>query len=523
MVLHRPMVVLIVVTAMGCPPPPPPPQAPDEPGLQAPEPAAEPTLRAPGHPVDLEPAPAEQVITPEALLETVGFLASPELEGRLSGSEGYRRAAAWAADRMQALGLEPAGDGDYLQRFRLELNEIERCQLELPGWDGEPLVQGVDYSCRGFTGSGRFQAPVVFAGYGMSEPERGYDDYAELDARGKIVLAFKQAPAWSPDDQGWGEVHMPRPKAHTAVQHGALALLVTKRPDIEWRGRPIGSVMHGPGTKLLGVPQLEISPELAAWLVRDLGADPAGLQALIDEGRSPSSQPLQAMAHVDVQAWYEAEAPAANVVGLLRGTDPALRDEVVVVGAHLDHVGIQGDVVYPGANDNASGSAAVLALAEALVRSPEPPARSVLFVLYAAEESGLQGATHVATNPPVPLDDVVAVLNMDCIGYGSGTLKLGGGEASPKLWELARSLDSEGITVEATWYGGGADAQPWFDAGLPTLYFATEDSYTHLHAPSDTADTLDPVLYTAVVRLAGRTAAAVAGGGYEREARVLRE
>ncbi len=507
----------LLLAALGCPPPGPPPGEGRD--LQAPEPASEPGPTAPGHPVSLEPAPAEQVITPEALMESVTYLASPELEGRLAGSEGYRKAASWAAGRFSALGLEPLGDGDYLQRLRLELNEIERCQLELPGWEGEPLVQGVDWSCRGFSGSGRIQAPVVFVGYGISEPERGYDDYADVDVHGRIVLAFKQPPPWQLDEQGWGEAHMPRPKALTAVAHGALAVLTVARPDVSWNPQPIGSVMHGPGVQPLGVPQLELSPVAGGWLIEGLGVDFTGLQARIDGAKAPASQALTRQATVDVQAWYESQAPSANVVGVLRGADPTLRDEYLVVGAHLDHVGLQGDVLYPGANDNASGSAAVLAVAEAMARSPEPPARSVIFVLYAAEESGLVGATYMSAHPPAPLESIVAVVNMDCIGHGSGQLKLGGGEASPQLWALARSLDGQGITVDETWYGGGADAQPWFELGLPTLYFATEDSYTHLHKPGDTPSTLDPALFASVALLAQRTTAAIARGDYQREER----
>jgi aminopeptidase YwaD len=505
----------LLFAACGEPPPPPP-------AAEQAAPVTEPAPRGPGHPTALEPAPLEQVITPEALMDTVTWLADPVHEGRLAGSEGYRKAAVWSAERMAALGLEPMGDADYLQRLRLELNEIERCHLEVPGWEGEPLVQGVDFSCRGFTGSGRIDAPVVFVGYGLSVPERGYDDYAGVEVQGRVVLAFKQPPPWTFDELGWGEDHMPRPKALAAVAHGALAVLTVSRPDTTWNPQPIGSVMHGPGEQPRGVPQIEVAPRVAAFLLGVPEAELRDLQARIDRTQAPASQVLERQVQLDVRAWYEPEAPTANVVGMLRGADPALRDEVVVVGAHLDHVGQQGDVLYPGANDNASGSAAVLALAEALARSPQPPARSVLFVLYAAEESGLLGATHMVEHPPVPLERIVAVLNMDCIGHGSGKLKLGGGEASPQLWTLARGLDHDGITVEETWYGGGADAQPWFDAGLPTLYFATEDSYTHLHKPGDTPETLDPALYAAVVRLAGRTAATIATGAYTREERVSR-
>ncbi len=509
---------LFLLAASACGGPPPPPEV--EPGAETLQ-EEEPAVRSPGHSGDLTPAALEQVVTEATLMETVRWLASPELEGRLAGSHGYRQAAGWAAERFRSLGLEPAGaQGDFLQRFRLELNEIERCDLTLSGWEGEPLVQGRDWSCRGFSGSGRVKAPVVFVGYGLSEPERGYDDYQGLDVQGKLVLAFKRAPAWSPvDDEGWGEAWMPRPKAATAVAHGALGVLTVVQPSIEWSPRPIGSVMHGPGVQARGVPQVELDRPLGEWLVHSTGTDLAGLQARIDEAKAPASAVLGREVEVEVRAWYEEQAPSANVVALLRGADPELRDEYVVIGAHLDHVGLQGEVVYPGANDNASGSASVLAIAEAMARSVEPPARSVIFALWAAEESGLLGATHFVENPLVPVDKVVAALNLDCVGHGSGTLKLGGKGASPSLWELARSLDSEGITVEESWYGGGADLQPFFDAGVPTLYFATEDSYTHLHKPGDTPETLDPALLTAVARLAGRTTSVLAQGAYQREER----
>ena len=473
----------------------------------------------PPHPTSLNPQPYTEIITPEALGVTVEFLASPALGGRLPGTDGYDRAARWAAARLGALGLRPVDPaGDYLQRLPLESNEVTRCHLEIPGWDGPPLVQGVDYSCRGFTGTGRLTAPVAFVGYGLSVPEKGWDEYAGLDLSGRALLCFKQAPGWTLDEAGWGEWAMPRPRAGWAVAHGARVVLTVSRPDNGWSPQPIGSVMHGPGAHQPDLPQLEISPAVAAFLTRETGFDLAGLQAGIDGARTPASRLLESTVGVDVRAFYEPAAPSANVVALLPGADPALRDELVVVGAHLDHVGTQGEVVYPGANDNASGSAVILALAEAFARSPEPPARSVLFVLYSAEESGLLGSAWFVTHSPVDLEQVVAVFNLDCVGHGPGHLKLGGGGASPGLWALARRLDEDGMTVEETWPGGGADLQAFFDAGLPTLYFATEGSYTHLHKPTDTPNTLDLALLARVGRLCFRTLAAVARGEYQREA-----
>jgi Zn-dependent M28 family amino/carboxypeptidase len=207
-------------------------------------------------------------------------------------------------------------------------------------------------------------------------------------------------------------------------------------------------------------------------------------------------------------------------VGLLPGADPALAGEAVVIGAHLDHVGRQGpDLVFPGANDNASGAAAVLALADALAHAPRRPARTVVFALFTGEEHGLNGARWHAAHPAAPLARTVAMLNLDCVACGD-SLQLGNGRSAPNLWRLARDLDAAGerITVERTWAGGGADATPFHEAGVPSLYLATTRGYEQLHLPSDLPATLNGTLYERVVRLALRTATAVAGGGYAREA-----
>jgi Zn-dependent M28 family amino/carboxypeptidase len=206
-------------------------------------------------------------------------------------------------------------------------------------------------------------------------------------------------------------------------------------------------------------------------------------------------------------------------------SDETLRDEFVVIGGHLDHVGRQSEKVYfPGAQDNASGAAAVMHIAEAFVRGGVKPRRSVVFVLFAAEEQGLNGARHFVEHSPLPLERCVAMLNLDCVARGDG-IQLGGGKASPELWNLAREIDAAHAarTVEDTWYGGGADATPFFEAGVPTLYFANSGAYADIHSTSDAAETLDPQLHVDTARLAFLTAAEIAAGGYEREERQPRE
>lgn len=473
--------------------------------------------------VDVAEARAADLASIKAarVLGHVRDLASPALAGRQSGTQGYDRAAAWAVEKLTEAGVEPAGAGfGWLEPFPVETNKIESCRMGLPRGE-EPtrwLSWGEDFVCRGFTGAARVEAPVVFVGYGISRPDLGYDDYAEVDVEGAIVLAFKGAPKWTPEGGSFADDSLPRVRAAAARAHGARGLLLVSTSE-DWQTAPIGSVLHGPGEQDTTMPQLHVSMALAEEL---LGLEAGGLSELrasIETSKAPSSGLVGQSALLDVEATYVESAQTANIVGVLQGSDPALSREYVIIGAHLDHVGSQGAGHYfPGANDNASGVAALVAVAEALGQSEAPPKRSVAFVLFAAEESGLHGAKAFVEFESIPLSQSVAMINMDCVGYGE-QLQMGGGESAPELWKLARSIDAgaERITIEKTWWGGGADAQPFFDEGLPTIYFATKDSYAHLHQPSDTADTLNGKTLAAVARHAYRLVTAIADGAYARE------
>ncbi len=472
-------------------------------------------------------APAEGLaaITAEALLADVTHLASPAYNGRLSGSPGYVAAARWAAERFAALGLQPGGqaddhDGGYLQWFDIEYNQITAPpRLTVIAADGVVTVcrLGPDFTARGFTGSGEIAAPVVFVGYGLSQPGRGYDDYEGLDVAGKIILCFKPNPAWSPDSTGWdADSQSPRVKSLTARAHGAVAMLWFETSVAEGRPAraPIGSTLHGPGVQPEDFPQLEISEETAGRLLGGVG-EGSRLRAWIDAEKKPHPVVLATRAEVAVQARYNAAQPTCNVVGVLRGSDPALAGQSLIIGGHLDHVGRQSDAFYfPGANDNASGSAAVLRLAEAFTRAGQRPARTVVFVLFSSEESGLEGAKHHAANPVLPLKDAAAMFNLDCVACGD-SIQVGSGKTSPELWARARELDAAGdaCLVARTWGGGGADASPFHDAGVKTLYWVTTNSYPHLHGPGDKPETLNGPLYEKLVRLCFRTAWEVAMGG----------
>jgi hypothetical protein len=455
------------------------------------------------------------------LMETVEYLASPGLRGRLAGSPGYLEAAGEMADRFRRLGLKPGGDDGFFQKLDVEYNEIVEARLGLMEADGSTswFQLGPDFVCRGLTGSGDLTAPVVFAGYGLSQPDKGYDDYAGIDVRGKIVLAFKEPPPFQVDSTGWGDATLPRPKGLTAAKHGAVALLIVPLPNRPRPQKPIASMLEGEGRQDERFPRMQVSVEVAEALARSAGVDLRETEARIDSTKAPGSVGLEVVVRLIVKANYHAKQPSVNVVGILPGSGPERAGESVVIGAHLDHVGSQGGELYfPGANDNASGSAAVMAIAEAFAESGERPERSVIFALFSSEEAGLFGSKRFVAAPPLPRDSILAYLNLDCVGYGD-SIEVGGGKTNPRLWEMARAIDrgEAKLTIDETSEGGGADAEPFAEIKIPTLYFASKFSYTHIHLPSDTPATLNPPLLEAVARLAGRTAWEVVRGGYSRE------
>ena len=221
---------------------------------------------------------------------------------------------------------------------------------------------------------------------------------------------------------------------------------------------------------------------------------------------------------IEVATAYDPDATTYNVCAVMEGVDPALKKEYVLVTAHLDHVGKQGKFYYPGANDNASGSAAVLEIARALSACNYVPKRSVMFVLFSSEEHCLDGSKFMAMNLPDSAEKIVAVLNLDCISYGD-SIHIGNGESSPKLFHMARTTDifNWKKSVSRTWKGGGADLTAFHNLGIPGLYFASTNSYENLHLPSDLPETLNKELFEQITKLVCKLTEQIADGEYQRE------
>jgi hypothetical protein len=476
-------------------------------------------------PIFSQPAknvPALSNISQTNLMKTVTFLSSKELGGRLSGSEGYNKAASYMANEFSKLGLKPFGDSAYYQKLNVEYNEIYppvKLNLMENGKISKEYKLGKDFVCRELTGSGHVTAPVVFCGYGLSKPEFGYDDYAAADVKGKIVIVFKPNPSWKMNDtSNWGNGY-PRFKAKLAKEHGAVGMLIVSLPNDAKPQKTIISVLEGGGEDDENFPQFHIDIMVADEILQGSGFTLKDLQTKIDSSKQPFAVQTASIIEMEIHAKYAKEKPTINIIGKLEGSNPNLKNEYVVVGAHLDHVGEQaGEIYAPGANDNASGSAAVLEIARAFAQGKIKPKRSIIFVLFASEELGLIGSKYFVDHSPVPLEKITAMINLDCIGYGD-SIQVGNGKSSPNLWKIARHQDSlfTKMMVDATWNGGGADAGPFHDKGIPAAYFVTTNSYAHLHYMTDEPETLNKSLFEKITKLAYYTAFEVVQGRYNRE------
>lgn len=393
---------------------------------------------APARPADPPGGEVERAlaqIRPEAIRAHMRFLADDLLEGRATGSRGYELAAKYVAARFEALGLAPAGaGGGYFQPVPLRRSTTvpSQCSLALLR-DGQriELKYGEDYLLTGMTLTAsdmEVTAPLVFAGFGVRAPELAHDDYANLDVRGKIVVMLSGAPATFPKDQR-AYYSSTQVKTAAAFSQGASAVLgiltPSDAPRLPWDS--MKRVLGAPGYQWLnedGVPGRAwpqargfglLNHQAAASL---FAAAPHSLDQVLEAaeaGRTPTfALPVQASLRT-VSEHERAESP--NVAALLRGSDPLLRDEVVVLTAHLDHIGIGdpvgGDAIYNGAYDNASGVASLLEMANAFASLPEPPRRSVLFLAVTGEEHGLQGSDYFVVHPTVPREKIIANVNVD--------------------------------------------------------------------------------------------------------------
>jgi len=457
----------------------------------------------------------------------VEYLASDKLEGRLTGSEGHRQAAEYVAARFQQDGLQPAGTEGYIQPVEFVSRTIVEKEtsvaLERDG-QSEPLRIGEDVLINaGVAPAPSIHAPLAFVGYGLSIPEKEYDDLAGQDLRGKIAVFVRGGPSALPGalrahaqsvEERWRALHR-------AGALGAVFILNPRHMDIPWsrlavlRFQPSMQLAYpdmdeSPGNKLA----MAVNPAEAERLFTGSGHTFAELMELVERGVQLPRFPLAVS--LEVHAKYnQREVTSQNVAGVFPGADPTLKNEYVVLSAHVDHLGvgepIDGDRIYNGAMDNAAGVATLLEVADALHTSGAKPRRSLLFLVVTGEEKGLLGSKYYAAHPTVPIQQIAADVNIDMFLplYPLKRLTVYGLEESD-LGALLKSVAAaEGVEVQPDPAPERnvfirSDQYSFIKKGIPSITFsfgyikgspeeaALKDWLTHrYHAPSD--DTLQPV------------------------------
>ena len=485
-----------------------------------------------------DPGGAE-LITPEQLRDYLFFIASDEMEGRRAPSRGLDLTAKFLAMNLSRWGLKPAGDdGTFLQMIELESTKLDT-EASFVEVDGQRFEFG-EFLAAARPGSG--SGGVVYAGHGWVVPDKDIDAYDGLDVRGKLVaVSGTFPPGVTRADISTDGVQ--RPEQYLA-DNGAAAVITlpTQRALQRWQ-RSVGNALERGTVRVAGLdagprgPSIpSITPSVA--LVEALFSDaPVDTETLLGSGRdgdlvesfSVPGTTVSFEIAVDVETvWTQ------NVVGIIEGTDPELKDEYVAIGAHYDHVGIgapiDGDAIFNGADDDGSGTTAVLAMAEAFAKG-ERPRRSILFVWHTGEERGMWGSRYINEKPPVPPRQIVSALNIDMIGRSrpagdtnpanenltgpNEVYVIGPGVQSTEMGEILDQVNDDYL---------GLEFNPMYDTtdhperiffrsdhvnyarnGIPIAFFFT-GTHEDYHRPSDHADKIDYEKMTKIARTIYATA-----------------
>ncbi|MFL6311347.1 MAG: M28 family peptidase [Terriglobales bacterium] len=485
--------------------------------------------------VVLPPVPATvDSITPGELRMHLQFLASPELGGRYTLSPSFAIAARYIASRLEADGFKGAGEnGDFLQSFQVVASKPDTAKslLEI-SFDGKPKSYHFgDFYIPAESANGDAQGKIVFVGTGISSPSQHQDDYAGLDVKGKVVLIVPGTPSsvasLERNEYGQG----------AARAHGAVGILqlppqrfleLMKGKGFQERAASrenIRLARDGEGN----LPQVTLGPALAEELLAACGLDLKTIYQAANHKEKLQGKSVDLSAKMTVST-QQTKSTTQNVAGILEGTDPVLKNEYVVFSAHYDHLKTSpGGEIYPGADDDGSGTTSVLAIAHAM--SLERPKRSVLVMFHAGEELGLLGSEYNTDYAPVvPLKQIVADLNIDMIGRsklpGDNAMEdehltdantvylVGSNRISHELHQLSEETNSQFQKMKLDYYYNDpnnperiyfrSDHWNYAKHGIPIIFYFDGTSVDY-HRPTDTIEKIDFTKMTKVARLVFET------------------
>jgi hypothetical protein len=457
---------------------------------------------------------ALEQISPERMMADIAELSSPLLRGRQTGTDQDRESAAFVANRFSALRLHrstaapaesltnPLPQREWKQTAPVMTRTIQGdplLHISL-SQDHPPLHMGTDFLPVLDSPSADIRASIVFVGYGLSDPVQGIDDYSGLDVRNKIVLFLRGTP------EKYTGTAPHAVKEQIAKERGAVAYLTATGPILSPYELRRG-VTGVPSALYSGA---DVSHQLpGAWISTALA------EKIVQRGTEGTVQLRtfqEALAHGGFSRLFTAEVTAHllwdtlssagtlyNVASLIRGHSPRAH-ETVIVGAHRDHFGQQGGRLFPGADDNASGTAVMLEVARVLASAPAAPKRSILFLSFSGEEQGLLGSRLYVSQPIVPLAITTCMVNVDHAGTGNGRLTVGVTGLDKSVAKVAGERAGAADKLDLFGFFPGGDHVPFKEAGVPTVAVVSGGIHPHFHQPTDTAETLDPDILQTVAR-----------------------
>jgi hypothetical protein len=438
----------------------------------------------------------------QTLYEYVRELASDKYEGRLTGTEGFNRSAEWVIDLFKQWGVKPAAGGSYLQSFPNPYTLIfPDCAafLHIP-CDGAVIEKHYRYEDEfipgSTSGSGEVTAEVIYVGYGITAPELEFDEYAGLDVKGKIVLMEREAPVPSEKQEpfkAWRKYSFHQYKLQNAVAHGAAGMLYNY---------PIANPNND---YVEGFVYTHVGDAAVSDLFAGTGKSHAETVRAIRSDLRPFSFSTGKTFTIRNTTRHFSDGTGYNVVGQIEGSDPALKDEIIILGGHLDHLGRCYEIM-PGANDNASAVAVILGVAEALTRSPVKPRRSILFNCFGAEEQGVAGSKYYVDHPLFPLEKTVCLINMDGVGAGDKLSALAA-ENYPEFWKFFERANDRYVhrLIFTSPFTNNArprlDAARFMWAGVPSISWAAFGTRSFYHVTKDNIEIITPEILQDLAQL----------------------
>jgi len=432
-------------------------------------------------------------VTADELFQHISYLASDSLKGRLPGTEEDRLAALYIAEEFSKAGLQLMADGG-LQAFEV-ITDLETGATNYLRIGGMDAVLSEDFAPFPFTANKESSAGVVFAGYGfeIDKDEVQWNDYAGIDVTGKWVMVLQGSAEIDSTVSAFHAFSNGRDKAMLAGDKGAAGILFVSGPNFDPEDKLI-SLERREGK--VSIPAIHISRKTADLILSKAGTSAEDLENKLNTTREPSSFGID----VTVSAGASVQPTTTttyNVIAYLKGNNPETADKHIVIGAHYDHLGMGGmtsssrkpDTIaaHNGADDNASGVAALVEIAEALALGSEPPSNSYLFIAFGAEEMGLLGSKHYVNNPVLPLEEIRVMINLDMVGrLRNQQLQVGGvGTAMESEEIVTQVIQHDSLVLSTTREGFGAsDHSRFYGKDVPVL-FLTTGAHTDYHTPED--------------------------------------